>query len=271
MNVKKERLCDLFCENFGFSQPAGAQKHEMFKIGSFDVMEGSAEEGGTYSSVFTGNLWEKESALIKECAEALTGVIVRHASALCTKKPEKVLVAALGNPFVAADSLGTRCAEKITATGGSAELVCLGYPEVYVIKTGVRAQSGLHSSELISLVSRRVKAELVFAIDSLAARSPARLSTVIQVSDAGITPGSGASSHALAVDKQSVGCPVITLGVPTVIRAAQDDFKASLCIPEKEDKTPSLYTFANIDSVISCYSSVLASALNSFFSGYCHK
>lgn len=257
----KERTCDLFCENFGFAAPVNSDSPVMSRIGKYDVMRG-VKDGFSYSTIFTGKIWRYGENCAADCARAVSEILGRHASELCKKKPERILVASLGNEFVTADSLGVKTAAKITATGDSEELARLGYPKVFVIKTGVSAQSGLSSYDIVSSVADKTNADMVIAIDSLAAKTPERLASVIQVSDAGIVPGSGASSHSRAIDRESLGRPVITIGAPTVIRAS---------IKDEEQKNFDLYTCGDIDSVIECYSLVIALAVNDFFSDYCHK
>jgi spore protease len=90
---------------------------------------------------------------------------------------------------------------------------------VSVISPGVLAQTGIESFEIISSLCKKIDFDLIIAIDSLAARSCDRLATTIQISDTGITPGSGIGNSRVRLDRESLGVPVIAIGVPTVVES----------------------------------------------------
>ena len=85
---------------------------------------------------------------------------------------------------------------------------------------GVMAQTGMESAEIVRGVVRETKPDLVLVIDALAARSTKRLNRTFQISDAGIYPGSGVGNHRNALTGESLGVPVLAIGVPTVVDAA---------------------------------------------------
>ena len=111
------------------------------------------------------------------------------------------------------------------------------------IAPGVMAQTGMESAEIIKGIVKEIKPDVIIAIDSLAARSTSRLNTTIQISDAGINPGSGVGNHRRGLTRETVGVPVIAIGIPTVVDAAtivNDTMENLMEIFEMSDKLVSL-------------------------------
>ena len=134
----------------------------------------------------------------------------------------RVLVVGLGNADMTPDAVGPGTVRRLTVTrhlkGYDESLFAsLNCCELSAFIPGVMGQTGLESVELVKAAARLTRPDLVVAVDALAARSVARLSSTIQLSDKGIAPGSGIGNHRLAIDSQAVGCPVLSLGVPTVV------------------------------------------------------
>lgn len=125
-----------------------------------------------------------------------------------------LLIAGLGNRALTADAIGPLTADKTLAT---AHLRANG---LCIIVPGVTGQSGTEASALVRGAAKEVNARGVVAIDALCARSPERLVCTIQLSDTGLTPGSGIRAPRTAIDEANIGVPVIALGVPTVISSA---------------------------------------------------
>ncbi len=95
-----------------------------------------------------------------------------------------------------------------------------GMRELSALCTEVLGRTGMETCELIRAAAGAVRPAAVVAVDALAARSPRRLCRTVQLSDTGLIPGSGVGSHRTAVDRETVGVPVIAVGVPTVIDGA---------------------------------------------------
>ncbi|MCL1823518.1 MAG: GPR endopeptidase [Oscillospiraceae bacterium] len=130
----------------------------------------------------------------------------------------RILAAGLGNANITPDSLGVRTASRITPTAHfreSQEFADLGMREVYVVETGVLAQTGMESGEQLAFITNGVKPALVLVIDSLACAEPDRLGRTIQITDAGIAPGSGVGNTRREVSAKTLGVPVVAVGVPT--------------------------------------------------------
>ena len=123
---------------------------------------------------------------------------------------DSVLVAALGNPDITPDALGSLAAGSILVTRHSSLALC---------RPGVLGTSGIETASQVSVLCRELAPALVIAIDALAGTEADRLGRAVQVSDAGISPGSGVGNDRQELSKNSLGVPVVSIGIPTVIDA----------------------------------------------------
>ncbi len=136
-----------------------------------------------------------------------------------------VLVAGLGNMRITPDALGPKCASMIFATRhitgellkatGLSNLRC-----VTAFSTGVLGETGAESVEMIKGIVQMIKPDFVITVDALAARNVERLGTTVQMCNTGIVPGSGVGNARQEISEKTVGVPVISIGVPTVVDAA---------------------------------------------------
>ena len=133
------------------------------------------------------------------------------------------LFSGLGNRFATPDALGPYVLEKITMNRHIEKE--FGYSREHDgklfcgIAPGVMSQTGMESSEIIKGVAAQIKPDLLFVIDSLASTSVNRLCSTIQVTDTGISPGAGIGNNRKQINKESIGIPVVAIGVPTVVEA----------------------------------------------------
>ncbi len=139
-------------------------------------------------------------------------------------KEGTILIAGIGNETITPDALGPKSADNILATRHitgelKRSLGLSGLRSVAVLAPGVLGQTGIETGELIKSVVESIKPSAVIAIDALASRSLSRLGCTIQISDAGISPGSGVGNHRLSLNKETTGIPVIGIGIPTVVDA----------------------------------------------------
>ena len=135
-----------------------------------------------------------------------------------------ILVAGLGNEEITPDSLGPKTGARVLATrhitGEIARAAGLDrLRPVAVMNTGVTGQTGIETGEYILSVVRRIRPNAVVAIDALASRRVERLGCTLQISDAGISPGAGVGNHRTTINRETIGVPVIAIGVPTVVDA----------------------------------------------------
>lgn len=135
-----------------------------------------------------------------------------------------VLVCGLGNVEITPDALGPKSASRVLATrhitGELARSTGLeSLRPVAVLSTGVTGQTGIETFEYIESIVSKVRPNAVVLIDALASRRISRLGCTLQISDTGISPGAGVGNHRKSIKRDTVGVPVISIGVPTVVDA----------------------------------------------------
>ncbi len=133
-----------------------------------------------------------------------------------------LLVAGLGNPEITPDALGPKTASRVLATrhitGEIARSTGLDrLRQVAVMTTGVTGQTGIETGEYILSIVRRIRPTAVIAVDALASRRLERLGCTLQISNTGISPGAGVGNHRTRINADTIGIPVISVGVPTVV------------------------------------------------------
>lgn len=133
-----------------------------------------------------------------------------------------LLVVGLGNTEITPDSLGPKTSSRVLATrhitGEIARTTGLDkLRPVAVMQTGVTGQTGIETGEYILSIVKRIRPNAVVAIDALASRRLERLGCTLQISDTGISPGAGVGNHRTKITKETIGVPVIAIGVPTVV------------------------------------------------------
>ena len=135
-----------------------------------------------------------------------------------------VMVTGLGNRSVTPDALGPRTVERVLVTrhmqGCLPEDMAQRMKSVCAAAPGVLGVTGVETAEVLRGMVEHVKPDAVIAVDALAARDSGRICSTIQVADTGITPGSGVGNHQKALTKETLGIPVIAVGVPMVVYAA---------------------------------------------------
>ncbi len=179
---------------------------------------------GTYITMEAPNLAVPDEGYHEEVSEELMKFLQKFINK--DKKDYSVLVVGLGNRMVTPDALGPYVADNLNITRHIVKeygKYAMGEEEVHLISAivpGVMAQTGMETVEIIRGVVRETEPDIVIAIDALAARSSKRLNRTIQIADTGINPGSGVGNHRNAITEETVGVPVIAIGVPTVVDAA---------------------------------------------------
>lgn len=171
------------------------------------------------------------------------------------------LVVGLGNRDMTPDALGTSVVDEIMVTNHLKQqyrrAFGSGVSSVCAIAPGVMGTTGLETVDTVKSLVDKLHPDVVIAVDALAAADLSRLCTTIQLSDAGIQPGSGVGNNRKGLNKSTLGIPVISVGVPTVIDAY------NICdIEIPEDVAPMMVTVKDIDLVISKMASAVASGIN---------
>ncbi len=141
---------------------------------------------------------------------------------LALQKEAKILVAGLGNRAVTPDAIGPEAADQVIVTRHlKAQLpkAFADFRNVAVVRTGVMGTTGMESAEMIQAVCQTLQPDCVIALDALASRQMQRLCRTVQLTDTGIIPGSGVGNSRAALNRETLGIPVIAIGVPTVVDA----------------------------------------------------
>ena len=135
---------------------------------------------------------------------------------------DNILVAGLGNMDITADALGPKTNSYVLATRHISEELKkeMGFEnlkKVSTVRTGVLGETGIESAEIIKGIVNVINPQCVIAVDALASSSAERLGTTVQLSDTGIFPGSGVGNHRFEISKKTLGVPVVSIGIPTVV------------------------------------------------------
>lgn len=194
-------------------------------------------------------------------------------------KEGTVLVVGLGNEKITPDALGPRCISLILATRHISEefAKAIGFEKlrsVAAIVPGVLGTTGIETAESIEGVAEKIRPSCVIVIDALAARSTERLGTTVQITDTGVSPGSGVGNKRNRIDKNSIGVPVIAIGVPTVVDAAtvaadalqnagMSEEETENLLKSREENELMMVTPKEIDNVIDRAATLVAMSINS--------
>lgn len=161
---------------------------------------------------------------LKKCENALTQIIKEVLKAENITEKSKGLVVGLGNVNVTPDSLGPVVIDNVIVTRHmfllNPEEVSEGISDVSAIAPGVMGNTGIETYDIIEAVVKKIKVDYLIVVDALAARSVSRVNKTIQVTNSGISPGSGVGNSRKEISKETMGIPVIAIGVPTVVDAA---------------------------------------------------
>ena len=179
---------------------------------------------GTYITVEAPEMAVPDEDYHREISEKLKSLLTRFVQV--DKEDYSVLVVGLGNRQVTPDALGPFVADHLNITRHVVKeygKYAMGEEAIHLVSAivpGVMGQTGMETVEIIRGVVQETKPDLIIAVDALAARSSRRLNRTIQIADTGIHPGSGVGNHRNGITEETVGVPVIAIGVPTVVDAA---------------------------------------------------
>lgn len=176
---------------------------------------------GIYITLEAPNLKVPDRGIHREVSKKLAEQLKK----LLPRKRDSVLVAGLGNRNITPDALGPCAADHLRVTRhiireyGERALGDEKTPMISAVVPGVMAQTGMETLEILRGVVREIKPDVVLLIDALAARSTKRLNCTIQLTDTGICPGSGVGNYRCGLNAETLGVPVIGIGIPTVVDA----------------------------------------------------
>ena len=186
-----------------------------------------------------------------------------------------ILILGLGNDDITPDSLGPKVVKNLFVTKHLFDLGQLdeGLGIIGAIAPGVMGQTGIETSDIIKALVKKTKPELVLVIDALASRSLHRVNRTIQISTAGINPGSGVGNKRKEISYKTLGVPVVAIGVPTVVDIASIFYDLKNFFNEKEndyDIRSSLIesdlnymvTSKDIDEMMNMMADIISKAIN---------
>lgn len=267
---------DLACERHRADTASSGVKFRTERVGAFTwerltvtSAEGAESIGRPIGSYNTLNVPEMTVLDDSDIADAANEVSRELCSAFerLGVIPDRILVVGLGNGDLTPDAVGPRTAERVTATMHVkrfdrrffSELDC---SEIAVCTPGVTSKTGMEAAETVTSICERIEPDAVIAIDSLASRSTERLGKTIQISDTGIFPGSGIGNGRRPLNEDTLGAPVIAIGVPTVINArilVGDDSR------DGADAADLFVSPKDIDTVVDVSSKIIADGINQAF------
>ncbi len=182
-----------------------------------------------------------------------------------------VLIAGLGNRMITPDAIGPQTADHVIATRhlvAQSPAIFADWRPVSALAPGVLGQTGVETGEVICGVLDRVRPAAVIAVDALAAGRLSRLLRTVQLADTGITPGAGVGNARAALNKETLGVPVIAVGVPTVVDGATlaHEISSQLGQPACEAlddlSQPVMITTRDIDREVADISRMIGYAVN---------
>lgn len=182
-----------------------------------------------------------------------------------------VLIAGLGNRMITPDAIGPQTADHVIATRhlvAQSPAIFADWRPVSALAPGVLGQTGVETGEVICGVLDRVRPAAVIAVDALAAGRLSRLLRTVQLADTGITPGAGVGNARTALNEETLGVPVIAVGVPTVVDGATlaHEISSQLGQPDCEAlddlSQPVMITTRDIDREVADISRMIGYAVN---------
>ena len=185
---------------------------------------------GTYITMEAPNLAVPDEGYHREVSVKIAECVEKLLKGKWKKRSKdediSILMVGLGNREVTPDALGPYMADNLNITRHIVReygKYAMGEDEVTLVSAlvpGVMAQTGMETAEIVRGVVTETKPDVILVVDALAARNSKRLNRTIQIADTGINPGSGVGNHRNAITEESIGTPVIAIGVPTVVDAA---------------------------------------------------
>lgn len=181
------------------------------------------KKAGVYYCLDTTAISTHDHDDLKRCENALTSIIKEVLKIEGITNKDRGLVVGLGNINVTPDSLGPLVIDNVIVTRHmfliNPEEVSEGISDVSAIAPGVMGTTGIETFDIIEAIINKIDVDYIIAVDALASKSIKRVNKTIQVTNTGISPGSGVGNKRKELSKETVGIPVIAIGVPTVVDA----------------------------------------------------
>ncbi|MFD2046121.1 GPR endopeptidase [Ornithinibacillus salinisoli] len=204
------------------------ERHENdIKINYVDIDAEGAEllgkKAGSYVTIYADGVKRQDTTRQENAAKILAAELEQLLKKNNIPQDGTGLIVGLGNWNVTPDALGPMTADKVLVTSHLFQLehesVAEGYRPVAAVTPGVMGVTGIETSNIIFGIVEKFQPDFIIAIDALASRSVERVNETIQLSDSGIHPGSGVGNKRKELSKETLGVPVLAIGVPTVVDA----------------------------------------------------
>ena len=243
---------------------------EGIPVNTVRVLDGRGEQAlgkprGSYVTLTLEGLAGREEGIFQRAVRAVAGEL----SGLMKDVPENglVLVAGLGNRAITPDAVGPKVHENMLVTRHLVRQMPEHFGSlrpVASVTAEVMGTTGVESGELVRAVCEKIRPACVVAVDALASRSVARLCRTVQIADTGITPGSGVGNHRMGLTRDTLGVPVIAVGVPTVVDGATlaADLLGTDELPDLGEGRDLLVTPKDIDSQVDDLAKVIGYGLS---------
>lgn len=279
---------EYYCENInGVSVSERTENHQKITKVVIDTLNAAKAIGkpiGTYVTIEANKLPDNEEEERKKVAKCVTRELSLLLKQELDQKEYSVLVVGLGNREVTPDALGPAVLDHLNITRhilkhyGAGAYSNKVRNKISSIEPGVMARTGMETAEIVYGIVRETSPDVVLVVDALAARSSKHLNHTIQLTNTGIQPGSGVANHRSPLTKDSLGVPVIAIGVPTVIdgetfvedalhRLCRDTLLYNEIIEQRhamgEQDLHNMYlTGKDVDSVVRTIAYTLAEGIN---------
>ena len=245
----------------------GFAVHEV-RILSEDAAREIGKPQGRYLTLELDALIRREEDAFPRACKALSTLL---RELLPRPNDGPVLIAGLGNRMITPDAIGPQTADHVIATRhlvAQSPAIFADWRPVSALAPGVLGQTGVETGEVICGVLDRVRPAVVIAVDALAAGRLSRLLRTVQLADTGITPGAGVGNARAALNEETLGVPVIAVGVPTVVDGATlaHEISSQLGQPACEAlddlSQPVMITTRDIDREVADISRMIGYAVN---------
>ena len=246
---------------------------EGIPVNTVKILDGRGEQAlgkprGSYVTLTLEGLANREEDIFRRAVRAVAGEL----APLLEDVPPAglVLVAGLGNRAITPDAVGPKVHENVLITRHLVRQM----PEhfgalrpVASVTAEVMGSTGVESGELVRAVCEKIRPACVVAVDALASRSLKRLCKTVQIADTGITPGSGVGNHRMGLTQDTLGVPVLAVGVPTVVDGATlaADLLGVDDLPDLNEGRDLLVTPKDIDSQVNDLAKVIGFGLSMAF------
>ena len=262
----------------------GKREVENYNVGNLNVQKIALDEAnakkygkkeGIYYTITTDAIIDLEHDLATEVSITLAKILEDIYEEYNLTQESYILVLGLGNDEITPDSLGPKAVKNIFVTKHLADLGQLdeGLGIIGAIAPGVMGQTGIETSDIIRALVKKTKPELVLVIDALASRSLHRVNRTVQISTAGINPGSGVGNKRKEISYKTLGVPVVAIGVPTVVDIASIFYDIKDFFNETDDEIDIrssliesdlnfMVTNKDIDEMMNMMADIISKAVN---------